>query len=65
MSAYLRLLQVETSPQQGQLGRAEKLLTDGLAIRPFAEGKANLGIVLSDMGKCVQLLGSLIPVEKL
>ena len=36
---------------QGQLARAEQLLTQGLAIRPFSEGKANLGIVLSDMGK--------------
>jgi tetratricopeptide (TPR) repeat protein len=35
---------------QGQLHRAQDLLKTGLMARPFSEGHANLGIVLSDMG---------------
>ena len=35
---------------QGQLFRARDLLQAGLRARPFSEGHANLGIVLSDLG---------------
>ena len=35
---------------QGQMHRARDLLRAGLRARPFSEGHANLGIVLSDLG---------------
>jgi len=35
---------------QGQMHRARDLLKAGLKARPFSEGHANLGIVLSDIG---------------
>jgi len=35
---------------QGRMHLARDLLSKGLQVRPFAEGAANLGIVLSDLG---------------
>jgi len=43
---------------QGRLELARTLLTKGLKVRPFAEGAANLGIVLSDLGRYEEAIGA-------